>query len=694
MKPVEHFIESLSRLCERKFFEISRNFLGDVRTPYNKQAIIERLISYLSNRACQEVMLSYITDDDALVVNTVELLDSPTLHDIYAFFAAQFSYAECIRLTTSLEERLILYSFIDSGQEHYALNPVFGRTLERVLGKQSVLFPCLETKPEALPVPAVPVSKLFLFGFFSFIHSRKVSVKADYTLPRKTEEEAAAFFPGHSFSELLAASEYLGLVSISGNACHINMRAVLDFLKLPEKECLSYLVAGMCADKRYAGLAVNLLASLSPEKYYAPTAVHRMLWIIFHKSAPHFAPAFDKLLAALLKTGLLAGTEDAETGEKWFSLPPNPDKQKETDNPAQTASVSVMFDSPFTFVILPDADIPSIFDSISFSAVENMQTNRYAVSKEMAVRCFETGCESALPVESAELAQGDATAGNAVGNAAWIIDRLETFSGGRGHIDETLVWTLNEWEKRFSEVILHEGLVLCLGKERRYLAETAGLKPYLKKMIAEDVFIIDPKHRDAVEAVLTKSGVDIIGRAPVPSEAEDGTDDITRRPVFFPALSSATFSPQFFAGEHESAQNTPAGAVDHRQTFRTMLAALGAADNEKQELFARIERGLIFSADQLKKLSFPGTFPYEKTEAHGMDYTGKLLIAKSALSNHSPVEICWHTEDGEKKMLCAITDIEKTPSGDILFVTANQQEQRIPLGKVSVIRRIKQSIFE
>jgi hypothetical protein len=685
MKPVEHFIESLSRLCEKKFFEISRNFLGDVKTPYNKQAIIERLISYLSNRECQEVMFSYITDNDALVVNTVELLDGPTLHDLYAFFAAQFSYAECIRLTTSLVERLILYSFIDAGKERYALNPVFGEMFEGILGRKSLLFPCRENmqnekkkKPEVL---AVPVNTLFLFGFFSFVHSRKVQIRADCTLSRKIEEEAAAFFSGSCFAELLAASEYLGLVSISGNTYHVNLRAVLDFLKLPEKECRSYLAAGMCADKQYAGLAVNLLASLSPGKYYASTAIYRMLWIIFHKSAPHFVPAFDKLLAALRKTGLLDETADEETGEKWFTLPPNlVNLEKKHNGPAQNAPI--MFDSPFTFVILPDANVLSVFDIISFSAVENIQEYRFTVSKEMAVRCFETGFESA---------QGDISAGS----AAWIISRLETLSGDCGHIDETLVWTVNEWEKRFGEVILHEGLVLCLGKERQYLAETAGLKPYLKKMIAENVYIIDPKCRDAVEAVLTKSGVDIIGRAHVPpAEADDRKDDATRRTVFFPALSGTAFSPCFFAGEHKPGKTVSAQVLDHRQTFRTMLASLGAADNEKRELLARIERGLIFSADQLKKLSFPGTFPYEKIEAHGMDYTGKLLIAKSALANRSPVEIGWHTEDGEKKMLCAITDIEKNPSGDILFVTASQRKQQIPLGKVSVIRRIKQSIFE
>jgi hypothetical protein len=696
MKPVEHFIEALSRLDEKKFFEISRNFLGDVRTPYNKQAVIERLVSSLANRACQEVMLSYITDDDALVINTVELLDGPTLHDLYAFFAAQFSYAECVQRTASLEERLVIYRFINAGKERYALNPVFGGMLEGVLAKQCLLFPCRENgqneqkmNPAAGTVPLLPVNKLFLLGFFSFIHARKVPVKADYTLARKTEEAAAAFFSGYCFAELLAAAEYLGLVSIAGSVYHINTRAVLDFLKLPGKECRAYLAAGMCADKRYAVPAVNFLASLSPGKHYASTAVYRMLWIIFRTSAPHFVPAFDKFLAALQKTGLLAGTEDAETGEKWFALPPDTDEKNTKNGPSQNVPVSIMFDSPFTFIVLPDADVLSVFDVIYFSAIENIQEHRFTVSKEMAVRCFETGFGSAHGAGSG------GAGGISAGNAGWIIDRLEAFSGGRGRIDGTLVWSLNEWEKRFGEVILHEGLVLCLGQERRYLAETAGLKPYLKKMIAENVYVIEPKYRDAVEAVLTKSGVDIIGRAHAPpAEAVDRGDDATRRTVSLPPLSDAAFSPRFFAGEREAAQTVPAGTEDHRQAFRTMLASLGAADSEKRELLARIERGLIFSADQLKKLASPGTFPYERTEARGLDYTGKLLIAKSALANRSPVEISWHGENGEEKALCAITDIEKTPSGDLLFVTANRREQQIPLGKVSVIRRIKQSIFE
>jgi hypothetical protein len=275
-------------------------------------------------------------------------------------------------------------------------------------------------------------------------------------------------------------------------------------------------------------------------------------------------------------------------------------------------------------------------------------------------------------------------------NAAWIIERLKTLSGDR--LDETLVWTVNEWEKRFGEVILHEGLVLYLGRERRYLAETASLKPYLEKTLAENVFIVNPANRQTVEKLLAKSGVDIIGSVPIPpSAATKGHSDHAD----FPELSQAAVSPAFFAGEQKP-HEVPAPAVDYRKKFKAILASLNAAEAEQQELLWRIDMGLIFSEEQLKKLALPGTFPYEKNKAHGMDYSGKLLIAKNAFLNSIPVEITWQTDGKESSLACTITNIKRNHSGDVLvlFRGGFHNALEIPLGKVSTIKRIKQSIFE
>jgi hypothetical protein len=309
-----------------------------------------------------------------------------------------------------------------------------------------------------------------------------------------------------------------------------------------------------------------------------------------------------------------------------------------------------------------------------------MREYRFTVTKEMVVQCFETtarnGKDSAVPER----------------NAAWISERLKTFSGGR--IDESLVWMIREWEKRFSEVILHEGLVLYLGKERQYLAESESLKPYLQKAITENVFIINPLYRNTVESILTKAGVDIIGRAHMQPHVGRIMGFPNKQSDDFPPLSGTSASPLLLGGKQKPSRNTAAQTVDYRETFRTMLDSLDAEENEKQELLTRIDSGLIFSAEQLKKLSFPGTFPYEKIEAHGLDYAGKCLIAKHAYSTQSLVEIVWNAASGEERITGIIARIGKYKSGEILHILNREQEQRIPLGKVSTIRRIKQSIFE
>jgi hypothetical protein len=692
MRTVEHLIESLSRLHEKKFFEISRNVLGDVKTPYHRQTVIERLISCISNAELQETLFSYITKDESIIINAVELLDEPCLHEIHDFLSVLFGYTECIRFLILLEERMILYSYISLGQEHYAVNPLFENMLKPILDNRSVLFPSVKKSGmRSIDPPSFTISKMFLFAFFSYVHSGKVHFKVNDMLTKKTENHAAAFFQDTDFFNdyffnLLETSVYLDLLSVSEKVCVLNQPALEYFFKLSEIECRAYFAAGICGNKKCAPYVMTFLASLSPETYYTPPAIHRMLMIMFRKPDPNFYQPIDMFLTALKRTGLLIDVEDPKTGEKYYVL-------SSDCAPSPPAPTPIVFDSPFSFVLLPNTDIASVFDLIYFSSVENIREYRFVINREMVVRCLESCSEWAK--------------GSPSKNAAWIVERLKTLSGNR--LDETLVWTINEWEKRFGEVVLHEGLVLCLGKERRYLAETADLKPYLEKVLTDGVFIIDPAHRETVEKHLEKSGVDIIGRVRRPSPASKSIGRSIGRSIgkrscsadaLFPPLSQtepsqAMFSPAFFTGTQKP-HKEPVPATDYRKKFRAALELLDVAEEEKQELLLRIDRGLIFSEEQLKKLSLPGTFPYEKSKAHGMDYSGKLLIAKNAFINGIPVEITWQTDGKEKSLVCMIAGIEKNYPGDalVLFGDDFHDTLEIPLGKVSMIKKIKQSIFE
>jgi hypothetical protein len=102
---------------------------------------------------------------------------------------------------------------------------------------------------------------------------------------------------------------------------------------------------------------------------------------------------------------------------------------------------------------------------------------------------------------------------------------------------------------------------------------------------------------------------------------------------------------------------------------------------------------------------------YEKLEARGLDYVGKAAIAKQAIASKSLLEVLWpHPGGGTNKALGIPEALEKRGGESVLILkpfspagsssgnplpeeTGRTESIRLPLGKISLLRRIKQSIF-
>ena len=117
---------------------------------------------------------------------------------------------------------------------------------------------------------------------------------------------------------------------------------------------------------------------------------------------------------------------------------------------------------------------------------------------------------------------------------------------------------------------------------------------------------------------------------------------------------------------------------------------------ERAELAARINRKLVLNESQLKE----AVVRYEKLEARGLDYVGKAMIAKQAISLQSLVELTGPGKGGERIFGIPKT-LEKDGGENILVLSLladsggkSGELLRIPLGKISLLRRIKKSIFE
>ncbi|MDR2618941.1 MAG: hypothetical protein LBC62_08735, partial [Treponema sp.] len=113
---------------------------------------------------------------------------------------------------------------------------------------------------------------------------------------------------------------------------------------------------------------------------------------------------------------------------------------------------------------------------------------------------------------------------------------------------------------------------------------------------------------------------------------------------------------------------------------------------ERSELLSRIERRLVVSESQLQDVSIR----YEKLEARSLDYAGKTAIAKQAIAQGALLEAVWPSGGNQETVLGTPETLEKKGGETILVLrprSGRAEPVRIPLGKISVLRRIKQSIF-
>ncbi|MDR1024708.1 MAG: hypothetical protein LBL56_03200 [Treponema sp.] len=416
----------------------------------------------------------------------------------------------------------------------------------------------------------------------------------------------------------------------------------------------------------------------------------------------------EKLCAALVQTGLLYA---APQGYCLAGAPPPsaepgaPDKQNTGKSPAPV----LVIDAPLFCLLYPGINFSDALTLAFFTVVrETGRIFRFEITRESCLRGFERGM-----------------------SAADMEELLTRLSGTPP--EAPLLWTLRDWEKRSSEVSLFEGAVLALSPERRYLLETEALKTLIRRELTPGLYLLDSGDR-AAEA-LRKAGVDIFTRYTGQAEAGRRIEDPVMlqdgglpgllmgggpfpalgktRPEYREAGISAITDPspdRRASSEGESGKT----AEVLKDRFRRALAGCRLSATERNELAARIERRLVLAESQLSPESVRG----EKLEARDLDYVGKASIAKQALSSRSQVEVLFPSADGggEQRIVGLPLALEKSGGESVLVIgdlrrpgeaprtSGNPAQEdtiripgdtiRIPLGKISLLRRIKKSMFE
>ena len=713
IRPINFWKSAIMTMPDSSFFELLRSVFGKIKTPFNKQQLLNDLESFLLREDIQKTITAYINETEKKIIAAIYLFGEPTLEQLEDFFCEDDSdsendddgeqedkiepslqaktdvmnYAELQDIIVNMEERFLLYRFTEEKparsyspsnavpSSYIALNPVLKQVLIPIAVDSSSLFPIAgskktsrgssarraNTNSEKSFTPAI--SELTIAALYSFVLKHESFFRQGSGILKRVKEDGKSFFPNIDLENTVDTLQLLGLFYTEADKLIPDKKRFNDFCVLTARERMIYVCAAMTIYtsltppfeimpplyknrlREITSLTQTFLESLNTKITYPEITLKRIVEII--KIQTGIQIETELLFNALEKTGLLC-IENGLAKIINFDI-------ENKNRPV------IAIDSNTLIIVYPEINFSDAVKLTSFANINKTSTAViFELSKDSAVRAFNNNI-----------------------NADKIIEILKRLSGGK--VEDALIWNLRDWEKRYGEVSLKRGIVLQLAEDQRYLKETKHLVPLISETLAPGVYLLDEDKMEEAASALQKAGIDIVARRNDKNESSS----ITSFMCTFPSLSSMNTPIKLTYSEKQSAANEADeeyAEENIKAGFRAILEKMTLTEIEKAELSARIDRRLVICGAQLKDADIR----YEKTEAKHMDYTGKQNIIKQAISQHSPVEIVLTVKNKVKKIYGVPQAMEK--AGDNLIIVINSE--RIPLAKISLLRKIKKSIFE
>ena len=670
-RPVDFWKSAVMTMPDNSFYELIRSVFGKIKTPFTKQQLLNDLELFLLREDIQKAITVFIDENDAKIITAVALFAEPAPGELESFFTGEFSYARLQDMIVNLEERFILYRFTEGKTSRLALNPVLEQILMPIASDFRALFPAVreaDAAPSGTPKTQggnTGFNDRILAGLLSFVSQWESFYRTEGVIRKRVIEAGKLSFPGVDLEEIISALQILGLFYPDGEKLLPDRKRFDDFGSLSPRERCEYCAAALlvCGGikspmemlpplyrskiRETVNFIHSFLDCLDPKFYYSEKTIKRLAEVLRAESGTEIA--CGEMIEALEKTGLITPASKELKKPADFE-----NKTEKNEGPF------IAIDSGFSILVYPEINYADVISLAEFLDIKEAgAVVRFELNKDSAIRSFDnkTGAEK-------------------------IIEFLNKLSGGR--VDDSLSWNLKDWEKRHGEVSLKKGVILCLCEERRFLTQTMPLSGLIAETIAPGVYLLAENSMDAAEDVLRSAGIDIIARSRAKGKTQTASGN-------FPAPSTYYVGEKIPAAEIKTPPKTKNSAAALTAGFHAILEKMSLSETERQELSARINRRLVLCETQLKEAGVR----YEKLEARHMDYAGKQNIAKQAIAQQSPVEIVWPA--GKSESIFGIPRALEKEAGELILSVlpaGGEDVMRIPLAKISLLRRIKKSIFE
>ena len=689
--------EAITSLPDKQFFNTMRLYLGEIKTPYNKQRLTQQLAGFIKNEENLTCLLTLLDSFDITVLTAISLISNATQETIVEFFHTEYSVTEIYAEIINLIERLVIYKEkSDTGKEYIKINPLIRENLLPYLDTK-LIFPDF-TASTFSQDDNFTISPNILAAFISYIRIRGISCKSDGTIKKNDKNRLEEIFPGKEKFIQLLMNAFVNLSIVyekdDGKGYRLELSRIRKFAELSEIQQYTLLCAAAVSRfskdglKKEAQLLIDCLTSV-PETGFSRDSILRLAFLVgtytedgnaiarksrFSRmleaarqeagSEPEQnAELLDRMIDCAVEFGLLrkiGKTEDQiDLFTNAISLTNDSLLDRQTSDSQQVPKV-LNIDSTYTVTLMPGLKLKDLLPLTDFMIVK----------KSAVVTEFEITRQSVSEGFDNDI------------NPEIIFERIEKYT--YYEIPQNLKINIAEWYNSYSSAQLYYGYVLKVTDNNITFAENnPNIRKYIKEKLADGIYLLNLPAGSEINDFISESSLEFLGNVKTSLTKSEFSTFPLLRPGHKPAVLEIK--------NHAAAKKTSIADADKiLKNLKASLKTLEMDEHVKESLEHRISSRLILSENQLKTASVRT----EILEADGMDFAGKVHLIEAAVKDEDLMELQLPTADGKGDFFTMIgkpLSISRQPGEAVMRfqVEPTGDIQNLLVSRITHLRRLR-----
>lgn len=692
-KKVLRWRESFLYLDENHFSETMRMYLGEIKTPYNKQNLIASLEGFLHQKEHLVAIKSLVSKEELDVICAAVFIPDCTEDKITKFFENTYSYSFLYETINNLEERLILFCSITDGHSIIEFNPLLEDAFYDLISVERLL-PEIQFEKKSSIIP--PVTAEFISAFISFVMQNPNLAKQDRSLKKHTVEIAEEIFSGNisALNILFNGFLNLGILKENGKGVEFDWSKLNKFALQSSCEQLVYLTVASAGHfsrdnlrlqaqllidtlrnlegivfTRDLFLRTGFLAAARPKtvEQSVRSGTSRFAKLLEEsrlKAAGENADAvrvsetggFERMFDAAVSLGIVSCCGITEGKEDVFALN---DIFSSTAGVGRNINEMLTVDPGMSVNIMPGFELKDIIPVVRFMSISRYDmVSSYSIDRQSIMRGFDLGLSAKSMIQ--------------------LLKERTAYP-----LPETIEVQLEDWNSAYSSAEFFKGFILKLDGKLAVAAEhNSVLAPHIHTVIAPGIFLLDIDDDAEAMTLIKESGLDFVGKIKTARQENQSTDFLKLNLAGRKINESTGFNEPSEILKSESAEKIT-------DSMYSALGKLKLAPAQREGLELRIIHKVIINPSQLN----PAVLRLERTNAGAMDFGGKLYIIDLAIKSHEKIEM----QFGAGGLTVIGVPLAVSKRNDEAYVEikldGDNAVREYAVGKASSVRRIRNGIY-